>query len=192
MDKSSLRVQFKKQIESIGVENRRAQSYALSQKLSSFLGQQKGTWTLFSPLNDEPNLLNLLTDCDHLQWAFPRVESQTHMSFCKVHSKEEMVVSSWGIQEPSCESGETVPIQSIDGCVVPGIAYDKKGTRLGRGGGFFDRFLMNFKGLKLGVAFDEGLTEETLPRESHDQIMDIVISPKNWIEVNTNEVKNGI
>lgn len=190
MEKSTLRVRFKQQIEQIGLENRRAQSYALSQKLRSFLQNKSGIWSLFSPLNDEPNLLNLMEDCPHIQWVFPRVEQGSQMSFCAVKNKDQMIASSWGIKEPPCGEQERVESEQIQGCVVPGIAYDRKGVRLGRGGGFYDRFLVKFKGLKLGVTFEEGLTKEALPRESHDQVMDIVVSPTNWIEVSRNEVRN--
>lgn len=194
MDKSSLRARYKRLIERIGEENRRAQSLALSQKLTPYLKSQSGTWTLYSPLNDEPNLLSLMKECSHIQWVFPKVESKTKMSFFPVRGLDQMVCSSWGIEEPRGDLDSPISMDEISGCLIPGIAYNRQGVRLGRGGGFYDRFLENYKGLKLGVTFNEVLTEGALPREAHDQLMDIVISPEFWIEVNTreDEVKNGI
>ncbi len=179
MNKSHWRKEFKRKIVALDEDHRRWQSIALEKKMFSWLTCQKGLWTLFFPMSDEPDLLNLVSQCKHLLWAFPKVESEKEMNFYQVSSLDIPL-----------EQGHPVSVEEINGCVVPGVAYDKKGTRLGRGCGYYDRFLKNFKGLKLGVTFDEGLTNETLPREPHDQVMNIIISPKQWIEL-TNEVQNG-
>ena len=192
VDKEALRANFRRQIEAVSVETKENQSRQICQRLENYLNSQKGVWTLFSPLNDEPNLLSLIKSCTHLQWVFPRVESKTKMSFFKVSCMDEMVSSSWGLSEPPADKDCMVLSENIDGCILPGMAFDIFGNRLGRGGGFYDRFLENFKGLRLGVTFQQALTEKRLPSESHDQKMDIVISPENWIEVDRSEVKNGI
>jgi 5-formyltetrahydrofolate cyclo-ligase len=66
--------------------------------------------------------------------------------------------------------------------LVPGLAMSKKGQRLGRGGGFYDRYLEHFTGLKIGLTFDCCLLE-TLPEEDHDQLMDWVISESGIIKI---------
>ncbi len=172
MDKSHWRTEFKNKIKTLGKDSRQLQSLSLEKKISSWLTRQKGLWTLFFPMSDEPDLLNLVRQCNHLRWAFPKVESEKIMNFYHIPSLD-----------TSLEQGQPVSREEINGCVIPGVAYDEKGTRLGRGGGYYDRFLKNFKGFKLGVTFDEGLTNKTLPRESHDQTMNIVSSPKQWIEL---------
>lgn len=83
-----------------------------------------------------------------------------------------------GIKEPE---GEEFPKEKIDIVVVPAIAYDRRGYRLGYGKGFYDRFLQNFKNLKLGLAYDFQLLEE-LPFEEHDIPVDIIITPDKVIE----------
>lgn len=192
MDKNNLRKQFKKRIELITDKDKKNQSQVLMQKIAEFLQRQVGLWTLYSPLNDEPNVLALFSQCKHIQWAFPRVESKTEIRFHRIQSLDQMVSSTWGIDELASKDNALVEKETINGCLVPGMAYDLHGTRLGRGGGYYDRFLKNFNGLKLGVIFNEGLTNETLPCESHDQKMDIVVSPNNWVEVSKSEVRNGI
>lgn len=172
MDKSHWRTKFKNKIKTLGEDYRQSQSLNLERKISSWLTNREGLWTLFFPMSDEPNLLNLARECTHLHWAFPKVESEREMDFYKIPSPNTPL-----------DQGQRVSMEEIKGCVIPGIAYDKKGTRLGRGSGYYDRFLKNFKGLKLGVTFDEGLTDKTLPKESHDQIMNIIASPKQWIEL---------
>lgn len=64
----------------------------------------------------------------------------------------------------------------IDCVIAPGLAFDKRGYRLGRGGGWYDKLLENFKlELTIGVCFDEQLLEE-IPVDSYDKKFDIVIS----------------
>ncbi len=190
--KDGLRVEFKRQLQDISDGDKETQSNRLVAQLHEFLQKQSGVWTLFSPLNDEPNLLPLFSSCGHLDWVFPRVKNKTDMEFFKISSIDEMLASSWGLSEPPANPDQSVDSDQITGCLIPGLAFDTFGTRLGRGGGFYDRFLVNFKGLKLGVTFNRGLTTETLPRKSHDQQMNIVISPDQWTEVNTSEVRYGI
>lgn len=191
MVKDNLRDLFKRQLNELNKQDKSIQSEKIFSRLHSYLSQQTGLWTLFSPLNDEPNILPLLQSCSHLQWVFPRVESKQSMRFFKVINTDELITSSWGLDEPPADPERAVDAEQITGCIIPGLAFDKTGTRLGRGGGFYDRFLQNFKGLKLGVTFEPGLTKEALPRKSHDQHMNIVVSPEHWIEVDTSEVTDG-
>lgn len=191
MDKSQLRVHFKKRIHNISTQDKAAQSEAIVAQLVSFFKKQQGVWTLFSPLKDEPNLVHLLQDCSHIQWVFPVVISKTEMVFKKLLDVNQWVTSAWGIDEPS-DSAELVASQNIDGVIVPGLAFDRRGYRLGRGGGYYDRFLENFKGLKLGVTFSEALSMEALPSEPHDQHLNIIVSPHEWIDLNQSEVNYGV
>ncbi len=191
MDKSQLRVQFKKRIHSLSPQEKAAQSEAIVAQLASFFKKQQGVWTLFSPLKDEPNLEHLLQDCSHIQWVFPVVISKTEMVFKRLLDVNQWVTSAWGVDEPS-DSAEPVSIQNINGVIVPGLAFDRRGYRLGRGGGYYDRFLQNFKGLKLGVTFSESLSMEALPSEPHDQQLNIIVSPFEWIDLNQSEVNYGV
>ncbi len=191
IDKDGLRVFFKKRVQQVNSNEKRRQSHLICDRLQNFLQKQTGIWTLFAPLNDEPDLTSLVKTCTHINWAFPRVESKTLMQFYKLSCLDEMVSSSWGIEEPVAKNECLVSAQTISGCIIPGMAFDFFGNRLGRGGGYYDRFLSTFKGLKLGVTFDQALTSERLPSESHDQKLDFVISSQEWIEVDQSEVRHG-
>lgn len=80
--------------------------------------------------------------------------------------------SSFGIMEPT---GKIVnDLTGIDLIIVPGIAFDKAGNRLGRGKAYYDKTLSNCNALKLGVCFDFQLIEN-IPIEPHDIIMNEVI-----------------
>ena len=63
----------------------------------------------------------------------------------------------------------------IDLVVVPGIAFDRRGHRIGFGGGYYDRFLADLQAVKLGLCYDDLVLQE-IPNESHDVPMDIVVA----------------
>ncbi|MCB0379518.1 MAG: hypothetical protein KDD33_13585, partial [Bdellovibrionales bacterium] len=131
MDKSGLRVKFKKRLAELSAQQIGRQSEAISKKLCQYLSEQQGYWALYSPLADEPNLLPLLERCPNIQWIFPKVESHTEIRFYPVKSREQMIRSSWGLDEPSGEE-QSVPFPQIQGFIIPAIAYDEMGFRLGR------------------------------------------------------------
>lgn len=78
------------------------------------------------------------------------------------------------IEEPT--GTNVVDSDSIELIVVPGVAYDRKGNRLGRGKGFYDRLLSTTKATKIGVGFEFQIVGE-IPSEPHDVPVDIIISP---------------
>lgn len=82
------------------------------------------------------------------------------------------------IQEPT--GNEVFPIEKIEVIIVPGVAFDRKGRRLGRGKGFYDRLLGESKAIKIGVGYEFQLVDE-VPSEAHDVPMDIVITEKATI-----------
>ena len=75
----------------------------------------------------------------------------------------------FGIYQPKAGHVSEVPLEDIDLVVVPGIAFDKKNVRLGRGHGYYDRFLCGLpaRTKTIGLAFDLQVLED-LPKDSHD------------------------
>ncbi|MFZ5753176.1 MAG: 5-formyltetrahydrofolate cyclo-ligase [Bacillota bacterium] len=89
----------------------------------------------------------------------------------------ELAPGTWGILEPKAEFLRPVPVQNIDLLIIPCVAFDREGYRLGYGGGYFDRFLPAIRSdcTKVGLAYDFQLLDE-LPREPHDTAVDIIIT----------------
>ena len=87
----------------------------------------------------------------------------------------DLVVSSTGIREPI--SGVPIPISIIDLVIVPGLAFDPKGNRLGRGRGFYDRFLANpeFAGVSCAFAFEEQVIPE-VPADPLDRPVRMLVT----------------
>ena len=88
-----------------------------------------------------------------------------------------MVQGSFNIAEPSASCKEYT-IADVDLAIVPAMAFDNKGHRLGRGKGFYDRLLANSPTTKIGVAFSTQILK-TVPADAFDVGMDIVITDKS-------------
>lgn len=84
--------------------------------------------------------------------------------------------SMMGLMEP-LDSTEVVPPEDLDFIVVPALAFDEEGYRVGYGGGYYDRFLSRTKAYTVGVA-RERLMMEKVPREPHDVAVHCVVTEK--------------
>ncbi len=71
--------------------------------------------------------------------------------------------------------------------IVPGVAFDLAGNRLGQGAGYYDRLLKSANGLKIGVAYDWQILDQ-LPREPHDVPMDVVVSDRRILRFSQGEM----
>ena len=87
-------------------------------------------------------------------------------------TKEELKQGSLGIWEPDTQKEY---LNSIDLVIVPGVAFDRNKSRLGRGKGYYDRYFINKRIVKIGVCFDFQLLE-SIPIDSFDIKMDKVIT----------------
>ena len=119
----------------------------------------------------------------------PKVDwSKRHMLAAEIHSLDEGIVCGrYGIGQPAERS--VWPAEQIDLIVVPALAYDRAGRRLGRGGGFYDRFLArpDMRAVACGLAFDAQLVEQ-LPAGKHDQPVDILVTNKEVLRFKSSEL----
>ena len=85
--------------------------------------------------------------------------------------KKDLTVGSYGIKEPKGAAGKPLEISDIDLVIVPGVAFDKKHNRLGRGAGYYDRFLSQIPSEipTVGLAFDFQLVDR-LPQPKKQDI----------------------
>ena len=96
----------------------------------------------------------------------------------------DITIGAYGIREPN-KATPLVPLDSIDAIIVPAVAYDTNGYRLGYGGGFYDRFLdkLNPNCIKIGVAFELQVFDD-VPKEPHDAKLDYIITESRIIKTN--------
>ena len=121
-----------------------------------------------SPLLFEKQYLNKLS------FVYPKMEKQVR-SFVFPDKTEKWEKSPWpeGYQPAF---GREVALNQIDIFLVPGLAFDRRGYRLGRGGGFYDRVLSQSCGIKIGIASSAQISYQDIPVENHDVKMDIVVT----------------
>jgi 5-formyltetrahydrofolate cyclo-ligase len=94
----------------------------------------------------------------------------------------ELVQGALGNMEPDPQKCKVVPIDSIDIAIIPGLAFDEKGGRIGTGKGYFDNFIpqLPITARKVSLAFEDQLIQQ-VPMESHDKYVDIIITEKRII-----------
>lgn len=110
--------------------------------------------------------------------CFPRIVGN-EMVFCDCGSLDGKLfdTGAFGIKEPASSIPPVDP-ESIDIVVLPAVAYNEEGTRLGQGKGYYDRFYAEIKGKKpylLGICYDFQISSE-IPVEEHDITADMVIA----------------
>lgn len=87
----------------------------------------------------------------------------------------EMEIGRFGLRNPT--TNQTFPVSRIELVVIPGLSFDESGNRIGRGAGFYDRFLANnqFSGFRCGLAFEDQLLK-TIPVSDHDMCVDLLVT----------------
>ena len=91
------------------------------------------------------------------------------------YDEQQLALGSFHIEEPT--GNDTASIDDIEMIVVPAVAYDRFGRRVGRGKGYYDRLMAGSKAIKVGVAYDfQLLPDDEIPAEPHDVSVDIVIT----------------
>ncbi|MDE2808071.1 MAG: 5-formyltetrahydrofolate cyclo-ligase, partial [Gemmatimonadota bacterium] len=89
---------------------------------------------------------------------------------------DQLIVGPWGLAQPDPATATWLPAEArIDLVVVPGLAFDRRGHRIGWGSGYYDRFLAQVQTVKIGLCYDE-LVLDRIPGEPHDVPVDMVVA----------------
>jgi 5-formyltetrahydrofolate cyclo-ligase len=88
---------------------------------------------------------------------------------------QDLLEGAFGILEPKQNSDDTI-IPEPDLILVPGLAFDERGGRVGRGKGFYDRYLDGKTAFKLGVGFEAQVLRKKLALEPHDKLLDGLVT----------------
>ncbi len=169
--KSSLRQAARTALRQLPPDARVQAGAAIASTLRRLPAWQKAqTVLVFQPLPDEPDLTALWADGFEPAkiWAFPKIEADT-LALYRVTDLADFAPGSFGILEPKPEPARRLPPSAIDLALIPGLAFDPSGGRLGRGRGFYDRLLADpaWRATTLGIAFRQ--TEfSAVPRAPHD------------------------
>ena len=154
------------------------QQFALH--LHDFMSKQSGVWGAYRALPQEISVDEVF-NIKHIEWLFPRVigtPEVRHLEFCRAHSFSQ---GAFGILEPD-KTSPIVDVHDMSGLLIPALAFNKNGHRLGKGKGYYDRTLEHFTGMKVGVCFDFQISEADFPFEEHDVRMDVLITDSQIID----------
>jgi 5-formyltetrahydrofolate cyclo-ligase len=163
---------MRERLKQLSQSERRTRSLRVCEKLDPlFFG--KNSLGLFAPMPTEPDvdlLWSLGLVASH-RVSYPRCEDDA-LSFRRVSALTELVPGRFGIREPEPGPG----LKELDLILVPGLAFTIEGSRLGRGAGFYDKFLSRTARttLKVGICFEFQLVAE-IPDEPHDVRMDAIV-----------------
>lgn len=152
--------------------------------MESNLYREAQTLLAFIPFRQEPDLLGVLAQAagEGKTVALPQVTGPGEMVFRRGDHPERWVKNSWGIPEPDGREEEIRP-GAHTLILVPGLAYDRRGYRIGYGGGFYDRYLRSCPtAVTLGTAFSFQILQE-IPAEPQDMPVQYILSEKGIISV---------
>lgn len=183
--KTALRNQIRAVLETISAGVRDAASAQTADRLRAQpIWKSAKSVLLFAPLSDEPHLWPVVAEglAAGKLVALPRYVSRARgYVACQLENLiGELAFGKFRVREPLPSCPE-VPMDRLDLVLVPGVAFDLRGGRLGRGRGFYDRLLTEVRGVKCGVGFDEQIVAE-VPAENHDVRMDIILTPTQWVK----------
>lgn len=119
----------------------------------------------------------------------PKINKQTKdMIALKIHNFNNMSVDKWGIIEPKSVDKSNMGTD-FDLIIMPGIAFDKQGNRIGYGGGYYDKYIskLNNASNLLALAYDFQIIQD-IESESHDIKVDFILTNKGFIKVNVEKV----
>lgn len=156
------------------------------QNLNSLLSRvasRRETWASYKPIQSEADVSNIQTTQD-ISWCYPVIHGQV-LEFYKPNGKWQ--TNHFAIAEPDTRSSQKISVNKIRGVLIPGLAFDRQGHRLGWGKAFYDRTLKNFSGLKVGIAYSVQITS-LLPFDDHDISMDYVVTEKEVLKTEKKEV----
>ena len=168
-------------------DERHAKSMAIAEKVRS-LPEMGGWQTLFVYVNfrSEVETLELIRWClaQGKKVAVPLVDhsSSTMIPLQITDPGQDLKPGYYGIPEPDPLKAYRIDGKEIDAVILPGSVFDTGGGRLGYGGGYYDRFLVNDapQACRIGLAFEMQLVE-VVPLEPHDQRLDYLVTEKRII-----------
>jgi 5-formyltetrahydrofolate cyclo-ligase len=178
--KTEMRSHLLKNLKSLSGEEKSQKSSAIEAQLANLLKNEKGYWAGYQNLADEP-VVRWPVISKKIDWCFPVVENEILKFKC---SPKSFYISELGIKEPG--DGDEVQLDEINGSVMPGVGFDHHGFRLGRGKGFYDRALADYKGKKIGVCYEISFCKE-LPQEDHDIQCQHVVTEKSVYQTGPSE-----
>lgn len=177
---ATIRARIIKERNHLDANTRHQQQVAFNQHLSSFC-QRFSSLGIYCAVRGEISV-DVLRATDKAI-ALPKINADDQLVFVEDQADELWEKGAFGIPEPTSKEMATLP----EAFIIPLVAIDQWGTRIGMGKGYYDRYLVNLSAsiIKIGVGFDCQRVSETIERQAHDVPMDYFISPSGILNFST-------
>lgn len=184
MDKDVLReclIARRRELTSVG---KKSSDTAIQQKLFGRVEWKKAktvcVYVSIAEEVDTSKLIKSLLDTKKCV-VVPKVLKEESLGLFHINSYEDLALGRFGVLEPKVHC-KGVDKKLVELFVVPGIAFDRKGNRLGWGKGYYDRLLQNIRVPKIALSYSFQLVDE-IPYETHDIRMTSIITEKEAIDI---------
>lgn len=181
LTKSSVRKEMKDVLHSMSQEKLRDKSFQICSHLGKLVSYLQSSSVLdsrfiiglYAAMADEVKLGEFVKNFSgKMTLSFPYCRDE-RMEFRKCQEGELVPGNTFGVKLLAPPEKAEVVVPDI--LIIPGVAFDRDGNRLGRGKGFYDQYLCDFKGQKVGICFEEQRINK-VPTEDHDVKLDFVVS----------------
>ncbi len=157
-----------------------------SSLISSELFREAKIIALYSPIKKEVRTEDVFTAAksEGKIVGFPVSNSDNiEITYFEVDDMSELLEGTYGIMEPSTDTKKMIMDSDIDLIIIPGVAFDERGFRIGYGGGYFDRLLEkdDIKATTIALAFDTQVVLR-IPEESHDMRVNFIFTENRKIK----------
>lgn len=180
-EKRLMRKEVLSRRDAISEELRNAKDRAIGERLAELTEFHTSRTILFyASFRSEVDTLTLLRQslAEGKRAVLPKVDRASGLlALYEIKSMEELVPGYLGIPEPQLSEERSVDIAAVDVVIVPGVAFDGQGNRLGYGKGFYDKLLCRTAARTVALAYEEQMVERILS-EDHDMKMDIIVTDR--------------
>lgn len=167
---------LKKQYSADDLYNRSEEVLSVLEITGAF--QQAKTIFIYNSMGDEVQTLDFINRWSAEKNFYLPVVVKDDIVFRKYVQDTTLKQSSYGIMEPLGDN--FTDYKKVDLIIVPGVAFDRKMGRLGRGRGYYDRFLSLVSAPKMGICFEFQLLD-AIPVDTNDIKMDYIVSENEFI-----------
>ncbi len=189
LEKHKIRAYYKKSRAALSAEVRKMLDVTICANLSELpIIKNTDTVLVFYPVKNEPDIRPFIKNLYAMgkRVAFPVSNSDDcTLTFKYVCDLDDMVNGAYNIPEPSADAIIAKDLSNCV-CIVPALVFDRYGYRIGYGKGYYDRFLKDFQGSSIGIAYGDFVVD-TLPYEPTDMTVDMIITERGIILPNEKE-----
>ena len=181
MTKNQWRSKLKSNVQNLTALQKESYSKAICTNIISRYPDKGIALGIYAATQYEPDLSALHQHFSNL--AYPRCGAQASMLFHAIAETHDLESGAYGIMEPPHAPATIIPDEALTTVLCPGWGFTMNGERLGKGGGYYDRYLASAHLETVGICF-QCQVEDSLPTLSHDVKMSVLITEQGIFELN--------